>query len=69
VTVPTLRPQEIDKAVAESTRWTAAHFIDKSAITEHYFFYYLYCIERVAALLDIDKLGKQDWYEEGSNEI
>lgn len=29
-------------------------------------YYYLYGVERVGAVLDIDKIGNHDWYEEGT---
>lgn len=67
--VVTLRPGAIDKALKDSVRSVGSHFIDKSARTEMYFLYYLYSIERVAALMDVEKLGTHDWYDEGATEL
>jgi hypothetical protein len=64
-----MRPAAFDKALKDSIRSTASHFIDKSPRTEMYFLYYLYSIERVAALLDVEQLGTHDWYDEGATAL
>ena len=67
--VPTLRPSSIDKALKESTRWVADHLDKRSPNHEKFFAYHLYTIERVAALLDVQKLGGRDWYQDGADEL
>lgn len=67
--VPTLRPSAIDKALKESTRWVADHLDKRSPNHEKFFAYHLYTIERVAALLDVQKLGGRDWYNDGADEL
>jgi hypothetical protein len=67
--VPTLRPAAIDKALKESTRWVGAHFTEKSPNHEKFFAYYLYTVERVAALMDVMKLSGHDWYNDGADEL
>jgi hypothetical protein len=67
--VPTLRATSIDKTLKDSTRWVAAHFGDKSPNHEKFFAYHLYTVERIAALLDVQKLSGHDWYNEGSDEL
>lgn len=65
----TLRPGPIDRTLKDSMKSVASHYIDKSSRTEMYFYYYLYSIERVAALMDVERLGNSDWYDEGANEL
>ena len=67
--IATLRPAQIDKALKESIRWLVAHYSDRGSTREHFFCYYHYCVERVAALMDIEKLGSHDWYDDGANEL
>ena len=73
LTAPTLRPAAIDKALKESIRWIGIHLGEKEKIHaknhEQWFCYHYYCLERVAALLDVDKLGNHDWYDEGADEL
>ncbi len=68
-TVPTLRPDTIDKSLKGGIRWTSSHFTENSPTKERWFCYYFYCIERVAALMDVDKIGTHDWYDEGAEEL
>lgn len=67
--VPTMKPSAIDKALKDSVRWTAAHFAERSPNHEKFFTYHFYCVERIAALMDVEKLGTHDWYEEGAAEL
>lgn len=68
-TVPTLKPAAIDNCLKESTRWIGAHFGEKNTNHERWYAYHLYSIERVAALMDVVRIGGHDWYEEGSDEL
>ena len=67
--VVTLRPERIDKALKESVRWMGTHYGDKHIKHERWFCYHNYSIERVAALLDVVKIGTHDWYEDGADEL
>jgi len=66
---PTMKPAAIDSSLRESTRWMGAHFGEKNANHETWFAYHLYSIERVAALMDVVRIGGHDWYEEGADEL
>lgn len=63
---PTLSVSTIDKALKSSMRWTEDHFDNRDKLFERFTSYYLYGIERVAALLDVEKIGPHDWYDEGA---
>lgn len=67
--VVTLRPEKIDKSLKESVRWITSHYKDKGGTRDRIFCYYLYCIERVAALMDVEKIGSHDWYDDGADEL
>lgn len=66
---PTIKPAAIDKTLKESIRWMGAHLTDHSPNHEKFFAYHLYTVERVAALLDVQKIGSHDWYAEGADEL
>ena len=63
---PTIPVASINKAINEGTRWSETHFGEK---LQGWGSYYYYGIERMAALLDAEKLGTHDWYDEGSTEL
>ncbi len=65
-TTPTLSKSAIDKTIKEGVQWSAVHFGERSS---DWVCYYLYGIERMAALLDTDKIGSHDWYDDGSTEL
>lgn len=65
---PTMTAAAFDKALKEGVRWTGDHFADQGSLAS-YGNYYFYGVERVGALLDVEKLGTHDWYDEGSNEL
>ena len=68
-TNPTLPVSSIDKALKESVKWMGNHLADK---TKQYLSrpcYYFYSVERVAALLDVEKIGVHDWYQEGVDDL
>jgi HEAT repeats/Prenyltransferase and squalene oxidase repeat len=67
--VTTMSASSIDKAQKEGVKWLEGHFTDKSKQWVNRPCYYLYCVERVAALLDVEKIGSHDWYEFGSDEL
>ena len=66
---PTLRAAAVDKALKESIRRMGAHLGDKNPNHEKFYAYHLYTIERVAALLDVQKIGGHEWYTEGADEL
>lgn len=55
-----------EKSVKEGVRWTSDHFGEPGALGT-YANYYFYGVERVAALLEAEKLGTHDWYHEGAD--
>ncbi|WP_010588291.1 HEAT repeat domain-containing protein [Schlesneria paludicola] len=65
----TIRVASIDKVVKESVQWTSLHLGDNGRDRASWLLYYMYSIERVAALMDVDKLGTHDWYEEGADDL
>ena len=66
---PTIRLAVIDKAVKDSVNWSIAHFTDRNKNREMWMTYHMYCIERLAALLDVTQLGSHEWYDEGADEL
>ncbi|MEW6742077.1 MAG: prenyltransferase/squalene oxidase repeat-containing protein [Planctomycetota bacterium] len=40
-----------------------------SALTSDWYFYYLYGLERVAAIAELRKIGEHDWYVEGAEQL
>ena len=68
-TAPTISPAAIDKALKDSVSWGGSHFAEKSKYFMEWPCYYYYGIERVAALLDVEKLGSHNWYEEGADDL
>lgn len=66
---PTLPASAIDKALKESVSWMGAHLTDKTKLYVDRICYYFYSVERVAALLDVEKIGPHDWYECGADDL
>lgn len=64
-----LKAASIDGALRNSMNWIKGHYEDRSSRREVWFTYHLYCLERVAALMDVVKIGNHDWYELGSDEL
>lgn len=67
-TSPTMLVSTFDKAIKEGMRWNSDNF--GSSLAQHPNFrqypnYYYYGVERIGALLDVDKIGTHDWYEDG----
>jgi hypothetical protein len=67
--VPTLRVGPLDKAIKDGFHWMGVHWGQKDSNHERHFAYHLYTIERVTALMDVQKINGHDWYDEGSDEL
>jgi hypothetical protein len=61
---PTTRLAAIDKAIGKGKQWLADNF--NVAPRGNWDIYYLYGVERLAALADVKEFGGHDWYAEGS---
>ena len=69
-TAPTLTRGDFNKTLKEAVGWMGTHFADRT--TKGYLeraSYYYYGVERVAALLDVEKIGTHNWYEEGADDL
>jgi len=53
-----------DQSLRGATSWMSGHFSVSRSPRFH--MYYLYGLERMAALLDLESFGDHDWYGEGS---
>ncbi|MGE5193267.1 MAG: HEAT repeat domain-containing protein [Deltaproteobacteria bacterium] len=60
----TTRLSAVDKAVRRGQEWLADHFT--VAPSGNYELYYLYGLERLAALAGVKEIGGHDWYAEGA---
>jgi hypothetical protein len=58
------RLSAIDKAITRGKEWLADRFTVQTK--ESYNLYYLYGLERLAALADFKEIGGHDWYAEGA---
>ncbi len=58
----------IERGVAWLTRYFSAQDNPKGP-NDEWATYYLYGIERVAALMDLDRLGTHDWYRSGAQNL
>ncbi len=67
--VATIPVREFDKSIKDGFKWTTSHYGKRSPIIQQYFCYYYYSIERVAALMDIDRFESHDWYDDGAKEL
>jgi hypothetical protein len=62
----------LDTAQEEGLRWLAENFsatenpAADDASRNRWKYYYLYGVERLAALLEVDSFGRHDWYWEGA---
>lgn len=54
----------LNSSFRRATGWLTNNY--QIANVTHYPLYYLYALERTAALADIDKLGSHDWYYDGA---
>ncbi|HEY4263541.1 MAG TPA: prenyltransferase/squalene oxidase repeat-containing protein [Schlesneria sp.] len=64
----TMSAAAFDKAIKEGMNWTGDHFAEPAALAS-YGNYYFYGIERMGALLDVEKMKTHDWYHEGADEL
>src|SRR5947199_122569 len=62
--VGTRRLAAIDKAVGKGKKWLADHFTVEPK--SNWDLYYLYGLERFAALAAIKEIDGHDWYDEGA---
>lgn len=64
----TMSAAAFDKAIRDGMNWTADHFAEPAALAS-YGNYYFYGVERMGALLDVEKIKTHDWYDEGADEL
>lgn len=58
---------EVEEACAQGLAWIEHHWtLDENPGGGHHY-YFVYGIERVAALLELDRIAGFDWYEEGAS--
>jgi hypothetical protein len=59
---------EVAKSIQLGLAWLGQHFrVDANPFgEEHWLYYWLYGVERVGGLLELDALGAHDWYREGA---
>jgi len=58
------------RAEARGLAWLAHHFsADRNPGSGAWLEYYLYGLERVGALLEIERIGDHDWYREGARRL
>lgn len=59
--------QNAKKSIADGLAWLAHHFsVASNPQGSSWLYYYLYGLERVGQLANIDFIGKHDWYQEGA---
>lgn len=64
---PTVTKKSLDGAIGRGTGWLGKNFnVDNPTGWK---FYFLYGMERAAALAGVDKFGGKDWYREGGRVI
>jgi hypothetical protein len=62
-----VRQSQIDEALSKGLNWLTSRFtVDRPT---GYPIYYLYALERAAALSNREKLGDHDWYREGADHL
>ena len=66
---PTLPVSQIDKALKESVKWMGNHYTERTHQFTAHGCYYFYSVERVAALLDVERIGSHDWFDVGADEL
>jgi hypothetical protein len=56
-----------DRDVAEGLAWLAKHFtVTQNPGSDEWHYYYLYALERVGMLCDIERIGTHPWYSTGA---
>jgi len=61
---------KVDTAIAEGMEWLGHQFSlghNPGRTDRAHYYYWLYGVERVGALLDIEMMGSHNWYAEGSS--
>ena len=59
----------IDRTLKPSLQIIGSRLMEKGPRSQLFYCYYFYAVERVAALLDIERLGDHNWYDEGADEL
>jgi hypothetical protein len=62
----TMSASTFERPIKDGTRWIGDRYGDASS-QGAYANYYFYGVERVAAVLGVEKIGKHDWYNEGAD--
>ena len=59
---------KVERALPQAMEWMAQNFVvhENPNRTYSHVYYWLYGVERVGALMDIDTIGGFDWYERGA---
>lgn len=65
---PAGQRRKVFNARRQALAWLAHNFTVEANVggNEHWLYYYIYGLERVGALWDIDHIGPHDWYWEGA---
>jgi len=59
--------REVDHAVKSGVAWLAQRFsVEENPGTNKWLYYYLYGLERIGALLEMEHIGEHAWYVEGA---
>lgn len=61
---PNVRLASINMGISRGLDWLAPRFIASNEVDYRY--YFLYGIERLAALADIQQIGNRNWFDEGA---
>ncbi len=60
----------LNRSVARGLDWLARHFdVTRNPPRGHYYFYYMYGLERVGILAGLHHIGGHDWYREGATAL
>ncbi len=60
---------KVDKAIEDGIAWLAREFSlaqNPKRSDGTFFYYWLYGVERIGALLDLEQIGRHHWYDEGA---
>lgn len=64
-----IKPAAAKTSVARSTAWLNRRHTSNVRSHKRWFYYYLYGVERTAAIHDIEQLNGEDWYIAGAQSI
>jgi hypothetical protein len=60
--------KEVEPSAEAALAWLEAHWtVDKNPEKPDWHYYWLYALERVGALMDLEHVGSHDWYSEGAS--